>query len=149
MRIKSSFINQKVLQISFLILLCILPLTVTQAQTKQAQDEPFDSPTNLITCEDWINYIGETVGQWGKNKNASLIVIARLGDGESSRRINLKRIKTLKEYILVPRWKVKAVFAEGDRVKGYAIIELYIEGKLRYSLPLGLKQDVPLRVCNP
>lgn len=122
-------------------------MTATQGQTGQSQDDLPDSPTTRLTCEDWLARLGEALQKWNKNKNASFIVIARLGDGESSRQISLKRIKTLKEYILAPRWKVKAVFAEGEHVKGLGTIELYIEGKLQYSLPLGQKEDVPLRIC--
>lgn len=84
-----------------------------------------------------------------KNDNDStLIFVFRAGDKES-RKTNLKRIKTLKENILTPKSNIKAVFAEGDHIEGYGVIEIYVEGKLFISLPLHKNEDLPFRVCNP
>lgn len=122
--------TQATLKISFLVLFCFVNLSTINAQTNQPKYAPSDSPESPITCEDWLVYLGTTLQEWEKhwkkNNDASLIVIARLGDKES-RRINLVRIKTLKEYILAPRWKVKAVFAEGERIKGFGVIELCLD----------------------
>lgn len=150
MRIKI-IIKQVILKISFSISLSLVCLITVGGQTNQMPDEPLDNPTVVTTaCEEWIARVSQALTEWNKNKKGSVIVIVRLGDGEYSRRINLKRIKTLKEYILVPRWKIKVVFAEGERVGGDGgIIEIYVEGKLIDALRVGPKSDIPLRGCNP
>lgn len=152
MRMKrTDLIAETLLKISFSILLCLICLTTTNAQTNQSQDQPLDNPTQTITaCEQWISRLGEALNKWDKNKDASFIVIARLGDGEYSRQISLKRIKTLKEYISSFETKVKAVFAEGERAKGDGgTIEIYVEEKLIDALRVRPKSDIPLRRCNP
>ncbi len=146
---KNSLIRRTALKMSFMMVLFSVCLLTIEAQTNPPQDEPFDSPVVPPTCEEWILYVSDAVRRWGKNKDASFIVIAKLGDRETSRRTTLKRIKTLKDYILVPRWKVKAVFAEGERVEDFGIIEFYVEGKLLYSLPVKRNEDIPLKFCNP
>lgn len=141
-----------------LILKLILPLSLisgylvtAHGQTNQISDEPIDNPTQTITaCEQWIYRVSSALDKWSNNKKASLIVIARLGDGETSRRINLKRIKTLKEYILSLEPETKMIFGEGERIKGDGgVIEIYVEGKLIDSLRVQPKSNIPLKGCNP
>lgn len=120
----------------------MLSLLSVYGQTSSSKKEAFDSPTSPLKCEEWHLYLGEAFMEWSKNKDASFIVIARLGNGEFSRKINLKRIKTLKNYLMKPKSEIKFVFAEGERTKGFGVIELFVEGRLFYSLPLHRKQDV-------
>lgn len=142
----SEFIVKMTSNFFFIILLCCFAFISVEAQTIQGKDKSDDFPVNQAKCEEWLLKIDTALEESLKNKDASLIVIARLGSGETQR-INTKRIKTLKEYILKPKYKVKAVFAEGELVKDLGIIEFYVEGKLFDSVALSKNQDIPIRLC--
>lgn len=146
-RKRNSLAVSVIIKIFFLSLLYFANLFNTYSQTNQSQNKALDLPEGPITCEDWLVKIGKSVQEWEKNKDASLIIIAKFGNGES-RRVNLKRIKTLKEYILNPRYKIKAIFAEGERTQDFGVVEFYVDGKLFYSIAVKQKQDIPLRFCN-
>lgn len=65
----------------------------------------------------------------------TMFIIARLGTGETSRKLNQDRLFALREYLFEYR-KLPAnrlVTAEGDRVKGPGQVEIYVNGKL-YAL---------------
>lgn len=148
---KSRLILQIPLKTFFWALLYLIYLININAQTNQSQDTPLDNRImNITACEEWISRVDTALNKWSNNNSAFFIVIARLGDGEYSRRLNQKRIKTLKEYISHFETKVKMVFAEGERVKGDGgLIEIYVEGRLIDSLGIRPKSDIPLRGCNP
>lgn len=159
---EQNMITKNLLKISMSVLLCFIVFCVADAQTKpsiptnelkknQSTETRLDFPEGTISCEMWLLYLGTTIQEWEKNwklnNDSTLIIVARAGNNESHQ-TNLKRIKTLKEYILYPKWKIKAVFAEGEPTNGNGVIELYVEGKLFVSLPVDEKRDVPLRLCN-
>ena len=65
----------------------------------------------------------------------TMFIIARLGTGETSRKLNQDRLYALREYLFEYR-KLPAnrlVTAEGDRVKGPGQVEIYVNGKV-YAL---------------
>ena len=66
-----------------------------------------------------------------------IIVLARLGNGESRREINRRRLYNVKHCLTkrlthesVRRNAGTVILAEGERVKGYGRIEFYVRGKL-------------------
>lgn len=125
-------------------------LQMTQAQISQQQSEdnlPFDSPKKPVNCETAYTYINDALTRYSKNRNGYFIVIARLGNNETSRQLNLNRIKTIKNYILRLKSPVMTVFAEEESVKGYGTIEIYVDGKPLYSLPLEKGKELDLRTC--
>lgn len=136
-----------ILKMSFVVFLCIGMTSVTNAQNIQTVDRPFEDLISTRNCEDWISWINKGLQEWQKDETASLIVAVK----ENSRRTNLQRLKTLKEYIsgIESRneIKVKAVLAEGERTKDLAVIEFYIKGKLLFSLQVLTKKDLPIRFC--
>lgn len=144
---RNNSIISSAIKISFLCLMCFLSLSILNAQTNQSENAPLDFPEGPVTCEGWLTRIAEASREWEKNRDATLIIIARLGNGES-RRVNLKRIKTLKEYILNPKYEIKAIFAEGDRTNDLGLVEFYVDGKLFNAVAVRQKQDIPLRFCN-
>ncbi len=146
-RKRNSLVISVVIKTLFLSLLYFVNLLNTYAQTNQSQDKTLNLPEGPVTYEDWLVKIGKSVQEWEKNKEASLIIIAKFGNGESQR-VNLKRIKTLKEYILNPKYKTKAIFAEGERTQDFGVVEFHIDGKLFYSIAVKQKQDIPLRLCD-
>lgn len=69
-----------------------------------------------------------------------LIVIARLGKGESSQRLNSQRLRSIHDFLvklqtppLIPSDRL--VLAQGERVSGLGRIEVYVKGKLQSVLP--------------
>jgi len=135
-----------VLRLSFFVLTCWIGLIPLFAQN-QSKESQSNMQRLTATCEDWLTLLGLSVQEWNKNKEASLIIIAHPGRGES-RRVNLKRIKTLKEYILNPEYKIKAIFAEGEMTEDMGIIEFYVNGKFFESAAIRKKEDIPLKLCN-
>ena len=145
---KNNAIAKIIMKICLLMMIWFADSVTINAQTNQSQNEPFDSPSGFISCEMWILYVSDAVQRWSKNEDSSLIVIARLDSKETSRRINPKRLKTLREYILYLNPKTKIILAEGERTKDSSIIEFYVKGKLLYSIPIRKKEDIPVRLCN-
>lgn len=129
-------------------LFCFTGSNVASAQTNLPENEPLESNPGFLSCETWILYIADAMQKAGKDNDRSLIVISRLGKKEISRRLSLKRLTTLKKYMLFLNPKAKIVFADGERAEDNGIIEFYIEGKLFYSLPVDRNRDVGINYCE-
>ncbi len=128
-----------------LIILTILCFGILQ--TVYAQNPPYESPKKPVNCETAYSFIYDALNRYTERPSGYFIVIARLGRGESSRRLNLNRIKMFKSYISTLNPPVKAIFAEGEKIKGYGVIEMYVEGKLLYSLPITKGRNLDLISC--
>ena len=61
-----------------------------------------------------------------------IIMIARLGNAESSRKLNRHRLQMLSSYLETVRAipKHRIVKAEGESIRGLGRIEVYLDGKL-------------------
>ena len=74
-----------------------------------------------------LDLVAETAGE-GK----LIIMIARLGNGESSRRLSWRRLDTARSFLesvrAVP--KQRMILAEGEVMRGQGRIEVYLDGKL-------------------
>ena len=68
-----------------------------------------------------------------EDKESFIIVVARVGDGEKSRSLNLKRLRSAIPY-LESRAGNKIVAASGEKLRGYGRLELYVSGKLLYVI---------------
>lgn len=80
-----------------------------------------------------------------------LIIIARQGDGESSKQINLHRLHNAKEYILyrVPAiQRNRVVVAEGEKVAGLGKVEFYLNGKLIDFLLVAKNRPLCVDCCE-
>jgi hypothetical protein len=64
-------------------------------------------------------------------KNTTIILSARLGKGESSRRLNRERLRQLIEHMIKNRAfsSQNIVTAEGARVNGLGQVDVYVGGK--------------------
>lgn len=79
-----------------------------------------------------------------------VIVIARLGNGETSRIHNRRRLLAVKDYFGkygLPSQKI--VTAEGERVSGYGRIELYLMGQLRAAILANPNKAICVECCDP
>jgi hypothetical protein len=77
------------------------------------------------------------------SENQSIIIIARLGRGEISKRLNLQRLRILRGYLKNTRGlpESRIVIAEGERVSGLGQVEMYIGGKLTTIFTMKRNKD--------
>jgi hypothetical protein len=116
-----------------------------QNATRYAQIDP--KPTN---CENHIAVLEAAHHDAGKE--GLIIIIARQGAGENRRDLNRRRLYNARAYLteyLNLRASETIVTAEGERVKGYGRIEIYIGGKLYYVLALKRNADLIVGSCEP
>ena len=84
-----------------------------------------------------------------------IIVIARLGDGETSPNLSRRRLYNVRAYwteFLYPEGRRKPetiILAEGDRVKGYGQLEFYVGGKLVNLIKVSRNADLFVGMCYP
>lgn len=116
-----------------------------QGATRRAEVEI--EPTN---CEHHILILESAHHAAGKD--GLVILIARLGNGENRQDLNRRRLHNARVY-LTEYLKLRApepiVTAEGEQVKGYGRIELYVGGKLHYVLALKRNADLIVGSCEP
>jgi len=118
-----------------------------------AQNRNVDASKETLpgTCETHSAILDITRNEavWGAGKNSVVIAIARLGDGETSRQLNRRRL-----YNLTVHWNDyklpsgKLVTVEGDRVKGFGRVELYIGSKLFDVLVPQRGKDLCVDCCD-
>ena len=80
-----------------------------------------------------------------------IFVIAHLGGHESSRELNRRRLFNVRHRLekyrgLNPN---RLVVAEGDRVRGYGRIELYVDGQMFDVLVAARNADLCVSCCGP
>jgi hypothetical protein len=109
--------------------------TSLPAQQKSKSNAAIPSPQEPIDCDSAASYLDFAVIATRELEGAYLILIARLGTGETSRRLNQHRLSVVEEYVLRRGSDLKYVLAEGGRVKGLGQIELYVGGRLSRIMP--------------
>jgi hypothetical protein len=109
-----------------LLFLCITPKSVAQIRGEY-------TPTSAHNCEDALAILDFTLIEGQKDKESKFIVIAHLGDGERSQRLNQKRLRDVRSYFR-QKGESRVVLASGERMKGLGRLELYVSGKLLYIL---------------
>jgi hypothetical protein len=98
------------------------------AERSQKSEKPQDEvPTE---CEGAMARLDFAVIDTKKLPGAYLIIVARLGRGESSR-LNRIRLAAAEEYVLRRGNDLKYVLAAGARTKGLGRLELYVGGQLK------------------
>ena len=105
-----------------------------QGSTQIAPAVP--APEWPVSCERAMSDLDVSLIEMLKLKDSYLIVIARLGTGEHSNRLNRYRLEGVEEYMKRKLPDVKYVLAEGKRVKGLGRVELYVGGKLLRTMPI-------------
>jgi hypothetical protein len=79
-----------------------------------------------------------------------IIMIARLGKGETRRGLNGRRLHNARAFLIEfgHRAPQTIVTAEGERVNGYGRIELYVGGKLFHVLMTNPNDDLAVGACS-
>ena len=100
-------------------------------------------------CEFNIATIDAANGK-AEDDGGLVIAIARLGDGEEQKELSRRRLHNVRTYLMEfdRRSPEMIVTAEGERVKGYGRVELYVGGKLFYVLMIRPKADLPVGSCS-
>jgi hypothetical protein len=109
---------------------------------------PYCSPKEPVNCEVANIYTDMAAHLARTSEETHLIVIARLGDGEKSRRLNTSRLKHVHDFLGNNRGVTKIVTAEGERKRGYGQLEFYVGGRLLFTLPIRRNKNVDLGSCN-
>jgi hypothetical protein len=88
--------------------------------------------TETTECEVALYLLDKAIAKMDRkgDTNTNLIVIARPGTGETSRRIISSRLQQLKNFLTHVRGVKNLVLGEGERIRGLGITEVYVEGKL-------------------
>lgn len=113
----------------------------------EARAVPYCSPTEPVDCERATLYMEDAMIR-AHEAGSYLVVIARPGDGERSRRLNARRVNAVRAFLgRSSRSRLKSVVAEGERAKGYGRLEIYVGGKLLFVLPLSRNKSVDFFGC--
>ena len=75
-------------------------------------------------------------------KDQAIIVIARLGNGESSRTLIRARLKQVADYLNRRVVREKIVTGEGERIRGLGQLEFYVSGKLHTVIKIKRNRDL-------
>ena len=102
---------------------------------KPQEETLVPSSQEPVGCDAASGYLDHAVIDTLKLEGASLIIIARLGTGEKSSRLNQQRLSVEEEYIKRRGSNLKYILAQGDRVVGLGRVELYVGGRLLHILP--------------
>jgi hypothetical protein len=114
-------------------------------ETQLAQTTPGDCELNAAALDSVRSEAREE-----SNKDGVVLVIARLGNGETSRVHNRRRLLVAKNYLSkygLPAQKI--ITAEGQRVNGYGRVELYVSGKLQVVLLANRNKTMCVKCCDP
>jgi hypothetical protein len=124
---------------TFLVLLAFFVWASRQAsaQTK---------PTFGVNCEDALALIDTAAVDMMNQPDENVIAVARLGDRESSRRLNQQRLNDVMQR-LSEKTRNRAVGATGRRINGKGRVELYVHGRLAYVILFRTNHRIDCRTC--
>jgi hypothetical protein len=127
--------------------IAMLVIVSATANLAAQQKSLFDSPKQPLVCEESIAYIANALTEGLKSDDLLyVIVIARLGDGERSKKLNASRLQQVNGHLKMLRVK-NVVMAEGERKKGLGQLEFYIAGNLLLTLPVERNDKMDLTTC--
>ena len=87
-----------------------------------------------------LDFIAIAAEESGKAQ--TVIIIARLGTGETSRKLVGSRLRQAADYVnrRIPRGRI--ITAEGGRVRGLGLLEFYVGGKLHSIFKVKRNRDL-------
>jgi len=117
---------------------------VTHAQTTQ-NPQIYGEPDGLngADCEGImmrLDFIAIAANEAGKDQ--LIIIIARLGTGESSRHLVRNRLRQIADYLNRKVSRDRIITAEGERVRGLGQLEFYVGGKLHSVFRIKRNRDL-------
>jgi hypothetical protein len=118
------------------LLISLLAVSLFAQQKSKGESAVPSSQEQPTECDAATGRLDHAVIDTRKMEGAYLIIIARLGKGETSSRLNKYRLSVVEEYVLRRGSDLKYVLAEGSRVQGLGRVELYVGGRLLYIMPI-------------
>jgi hypothetical protein len=104
---------------------------ITYAQAKPKVERAYNCDAMLAIFDQVSRQASDST-----NKDSYVIVVAYLGDGETSRRYNMQRLYPIETYLTRYQGiaKERLILTEGEKRKGLGKVEFYISGKLSNEL---------------
>jgi hypothetical protein len=87
-----------------------------------------------------LDIIAIAADEAGKDK--TIIIISRLGSGESSRNLGRRRLRQVADYLNRRVARERIITAEGERVRGLGQLEFYVGGNLRSVFKVKRSRDL-------
>ncbi len=128
--------------ISALLRLALIFLLLSFATSANAQST---RPKEFEPSGEVANSILNDVTHQAKSIDKPIILIARLGTGETLRKWNLRRLHNVASRLYVDKQILKT---EGERITGKGRVEIYVDGNLLYSLLALRNKDLAVDCCE-
>ncbi len=130
------------------LLLCISPRGASNVVSRTAKQSPppIAAPTNCESNAITLDTVHQMAGEDGL-----IIAIAHLGSGEQRRGPNRRRLNSVVVHLTargLKRSRQTVVAGEGERVKGYGRVDLYVAGKLVAVLAAERNRNLPVDSCD-
>lgn len=135
----------------------ILFFTLTclgQKKTEQSFNERYwgipKTPLNCEMNDAYLSQVKEIIREQHLSRKF-LILIARLGIGESRRSLNERRLhnvsfKLSNDYAIS---KEKIILTQGTPIKGLGRVEIYLNGEMVGALLVSKNRDICVSCCGP
>lgn len=140
----------RVLRYLIVVSLLLAGSSIGTAQNKSAPATEQPSQLMPTNCESNISLL--SLAHQAANEGRLLFAIARLGDGEYKRELNRRRLHNVRVYLTEFDWQrtpEALITAEGERVKGYGRVELYVDGRLFDVIAVKRNGDLLVGSCEP
>ena len=130
----------------------IMSSGIVNAQDRPVWLNPWGTPEKPLNCEENLIHI-EIVARLASEESQRdkvLIIVARLGDNESSQELNRRRLHNLR-VSLTENLRVdpqRLIMASGEKVRGSGRVEFYLAGKLIGALPIARGKDLCVDCCD-
>jgi len=130
-------------------LLFLLALCAVTGAAQQSSIEPYIVKGDGNAGELNSAYLDKlTVDQ--QSTNERIFVIARLGQSETARSLNINRLQAARSYLVETRGinREQVIFAEGERAAGEGRIEFYLGSELMLVSLAARGRNVSLNCCE-
>jgi hypothetical protein len=99
------------------------------AQTTNVTEPRFVAGDNNETTKAELDLLAQTAR---RHSDHLIFIIARLGNGERSRRLNRRRLHAIRDFLKQERFipEQRLIAAEGEPMRGLGRVEVYLGGKL-------------------
>jgi len=130
-----------------LLFFLLIATSVTVANQEQRAKPPYTTPQHCEVNDNQLDNAHHLAGD-----DSIIIAVAHLGDGERNPALNRRRLHNVKAYLTSFAWQRRldtVVTAEGERVKGFGRIDIYIRGGHWSTLAVRRNEDLIVGLCEP
>ena len=128
---------------TFIFFLIVLFSFSAQAQESSRSNSPDNCEGNSFRLDAVRN-------KWKEsqllNEKGVIILVARLGKGESDNQLNQRRLYTASKYLNIA--KANIVTGQGEKTDELGIVEVYVDGVLVESLTIKNCEDLRVGICD-